>query len=518
MPEPADRTPVLVGVGQCVQHWNGANTALAPSPQSLMCRAARAAMDDCGAASIADTIDVIAVTRLFADSMAGLRGAVAFGACNNLPRHVAKQLGIAPRRAIYSVVGGQTPQALVSEFAQEIYAGRANTVLLTGGEAISAAKLALRQGLVLDWSDHAEGDIEDRGFGPRLLNSTEVAHGLGAPTSTYSLFEHALRARIGKTRDEHAADMAELWHRFSKVAAAGPYAQFPQVRSAEFLRTASAQNYPIADPYLKWHVAQDAVNQGASLILTSAGRAGQLGIAPEKWVYLHGHAEAEDKRVSARQNLSRSLALEGTLQLAMQTADVTVDDIAHFDLYSCFPCAVFLAAEALGIDWRARQLTLTGGLPFFGGAGNNYAMHAIAAMVEKLRANPLDFGLLAANGGFLSKQAVGIYSARPKADFQPVSSAAIQAEIGTMPSVVAAAMPGNGVVESYTVAYRKGVPHSAIVMVKDKLGGRVVTQTHADLPEGPVVIAALLDPDTDPLGRRVRTVVKNARNIVASIH
>ena len=34
----------------------------------------------------------------------------------------------------------------------------------------------------------------------------------------------------------------------------------------------------------------------------------------------------------------------------------------------------------------SRPLTVTGGLPYFGGAGNNYALHAIATMVQRLRA------------------------------------------------------------------------------------------------------------------------------------
>src|SRR3546814_14963988 len=75
-------------------------------------------------------------------------------------------------------------------------------------------------------------------------------------------------------------------------------------------------------------------------------------------------------------------------------AGKAVAAINQFDLYSCFPCAVLLAAETLGIDWHKTPCTVTGGLPFFGGAGNNYSMHAIATMAERLRASPGDYGLV----------------------------------------------------------------------------------------------------------------------------
>lgn len=56
---------------------------------------------------------------------------------------------------------------------------------------------------------------------------------------------------------------------------------------------------------------------------------------------------------------------------------------------------------------------MTGGLPFFGGPGNNRSMRAIATMVSLLRARPGGYGLVTANGGLLSRHATGIYSTTP---------------------------------------------------------------------------------------------------------
>ena len=60
-----------------------------------------------------------------------------------------------------------------------------------------------------------------------------------------------------------------------------------------------------------------------------------------------------------------------------------------------------------------RPLTVTGGLPYFGGPGNNYVTHSIASMVETLRADPGSLGLVTANGWYVTKHSIGIYSTDP---------------------------------------------------------------------------------------------------------
>jgi acetyl-CoA C-acetyltransferase len=57
------------------------------------------------------------------------------------------------------------------------------------------------------------------------------------------------------------------------------------------------------------------------------------------------------------------------------------------------------------------EYTLTGGLSFFGGPGNGYGVYNIAAMVDALRHDGSKPALVTANGGVMSKQAVGIYTA-----------------------------------------------------------------------------------------------------------
>jgi acetyl-CoA C-acetyltransferase len=504
------RTPVLVGVGQTVSHWRPGDEGEAPSPQGLRAAATRAALADSGAAqALAAMIDRVVVVRTMLDSVPG--APQPFGRCTNPPGTLAADAGLSPREAIYSVVGGDQPQTLVNEAAAAIFAGECRAVLLSGAEATAAMKAALKAGMALDWSASADGECEDRGLGPMLLSPYEIANGLGAPTQTYPAFEHALAARLGNDRAAHRQLMSRLWAGFSRVAARNPFAQFPVARDEAFLSTPGADNYLLADPYLKWDVAQDAVNQGAALILTSAGEADRLGIPPARRVHLHGHASAKDRTPSERPDLSRSLATELVLCQTLEGSGCTAADIAHIDLYSCFPVAVLLAAEALGIDPATdpERLTLTGGLPFFGGAGNNYSMHAIAEAVSRCRAQPGSRALVLANGGFLSKEAAGIYSTAPLPGWQPQSSAAIQSECDAQTHPPLLAGDCEGTLESFTVTYARGEAQRGYAFLRTDDGARLLARTEKG--EAALLAAATGDGVT---GQRLRARQRDGINML----
>ena len=94
-----------------------------------------------------------------------------------------------------------------------------------------------------------------------------------------------------------------------------------------------------------------------------------------------------------RRRARRAVALAGharRVPARAREAGVGIDDVAHLDLYSCFASSVHFALDALGIDPLAdgRPLTVTGGLPYAGGAASNYLTHSLAAMVDVLRRRP----------------------------------------------------------------------------------------------------------------------------------
>jgi acetyl-CoA C-acetyltransferase len=182
---------------------------------------------------------------------------------------------------------------------------------------------------------------------------------------------------------------------------------------------------------------------------------------------------------------------------ALAVAGIGIDDIATFDLYSCFPVPVFNICDGMGIATDdPRGLTLTGGLPFFGGAGNNYSMHGIAETVAKMRSAPGQFGLVGANGGIMSKYSVGVYSTTP-VEWKPDRSAQLQAQIDQAPTQpVTERADGPGTIETYTVRRDDGRLTGIIAGLLDADDSRFLATT-----ENEDLIALLTD--ADPLGQSV---------------
>lgn len=481
--------PVLVGVGQTVSQWDGTNgPGGAPSPLSLCVDASQTALKD--ADIPASAIDTIAAVRIFEDSMASRHP---HGHNTNLPGTIARDIGAAPERAIYASVGGQSPQALANEMAARIYAGEIDCALITGSEANKASKAARKHGVEINWTDSADLPVEDRGMGEMLLARSEIKHGLVTPAYFYALFENAMAARDDQTRTQRRAHMSALFAKFAAVARDNPYSQFKPDFDAEFLATPSPKNYPFADPFLKWHIAQDAVNQGSAILLMSEDKADELGVAKEQRIYLHGAGEASDDFISVRPRLDGSWAMQVAINRALDQAGKTASNMAAFDLYSCFPCAVFSSMAALGIDHdsETRPLTVTGGLPFFGGPGNNYSLHGIASMADFLRYKPGQYGLVLANGGWMTKEAVGVWSTSRPSDFTPVEDSAKPSQAITITEA-----PTQGVVETYTVTYGRDGPQNGIIFARADNGTRFIAVAAPDA-------MARLQEEASPVGLRV---------------
>ncbi|NLG48053.1 enoyl-CoA hydratase-related protein, partial [Gordonia sp. (in: high G+C Gram-positive bacteria)] len=156
-----------------------------------------------------------------------------------------------------------------------------------------------------------------------------------------------------------------------------------------------------------------------------------------------------------------------------------------------------------------RGLSATGGLPYFGGPGNNYSMHGIAEIVARARRTPGSFGLVAANGGLLSKYSVGVYSTEPVA-WRPSTSAGIQRELDAVPSVRVAHYPdGTAVIESFVVIDPDGDRPAATVIGRLPDHSRFVAAV--DDPD----LLALMVGDSDPVGTTVYARGTANQNFVA---
>ena len=506
------RTPVLVGVGQHTQHDLPATLAEghAPSAVDLAEVAVRAALEDCGAAGdVAAGLDAVYATRTFADSTP--RRATGFGTCTNFPRSIARRIGAEPSLAVYSQAGGNTPQKAVNEFAERLARGELDSVLLCGGEPLRTLKAAKRGGVELDWQEDVPGQLDDRGFGELWLNPSEIQHQITLPIHVYPLYEQALRGRSGRTVDQHLRAMAELFSPLSAKADQNPYAVQKRAHSAEEIATVGDSNPWIVHPYPRLLVARDGVDQAAAVVMMTVEKAEALGISKDRWVYLHGCADLRDRLfMSDRPDLHSSPAVRACGETAFDMAGCNIDDIAAFDLYSCFPSAVAIAAEELGVAADdPRGLSLTGGLPYFGGPGNNYTMHSIAEAVAFCRADPQARALVTGNGGNLTKHSMGIYSAQPVAGvWARPDGLAAQAEVDAVahPSV-RESFEGACTVEAASVIFKDGEPSFGVGFARSP-GGERVAMTVVE----PAAVLELLEDDL--VGRKARLAPEGGRNLL----
>ncbi|THD64858.1 acetyl-CoA acetyltransferase [Phenylobacterium sp.] len=505
------RTPVLIGAGQFTYRGDPSTS---PSPVSLLKIAAERAAADAGvgAAGLA-AVDALAVAGFTIDAPGSNRGMIPHS--SNPPASLATQIGAAPDWAVYSHMGGNTPQQLVNVLAERIAKGETDLALAVGCEFLGSAMKRLTKGLGFeDWREDADLPPPERIGDPRNgVSAYEARHGLGRPINCYPLFENALRARDGRSVTDHQARLGRLFAPFTKVAAHNPEAWFPIERTAEELVAVSDRNRMIGFPYPKLLNAIMEVDQSAGVILASEAKARELGVPEDKWVYLHGCADAADLWFPLdRQNFHSSPAMRLTGQRALEMAGVRLDDIGFIDLYSCFPVAVEIGAEELGLALDdPRGLTVTGGLPYAGGPGNNYAMHSIAVMAGKLRAAPEAYGLVTANGWYLTKQSTGIYSARrPQRPFERQHPTVLQAEIDILPHPDVTETPqGSATIETYTVVHRREGPFMGIVIGRDAAGRRFAAHT----PNDPETLAGLEQGEQVGRPGQVRTGVDGQTNL-----
>ena len=150
-------------------------------------------------------------------------------------RAVARELGIEPGNTVLTRPGGNIPQALVAHTAGEILAGRLDIAVCGGVECWRTLNRYRKRDERPRWDDGDDTGSPSEVFGPELQmsNDHEVAIGLRMPVNVYPLFETARRGRLGLSPDEHLRRVAELWARFSAVAATNPYAAIPNAWTAD---------------------------------------------------------------------------------------------------------------------------------------------------------------------------------------------------------------------------------------------------------------------------------------------
>jgi acetyl-CoA C-acetyltransferase len=489
-------TPILVGCGDVTDLTTPVEAGR--SPFDLIAQAGKLALADSGAPSLPGTIDTVAMLRLFSDTSP--RYATKLGGSSNPPKSVAQRLGINAARYIYTSSGGNMPQYTVNLLAEAIARGDVRSAMILGGEALRTQHGAERANLAVNWAEDPGGQPEMIGDSRRAFSDEEERHNMRAPITIYPLFENAIRGVRGRSISQHMMAMGTLFAGFARVAARNPLAVRREGYSAGRLATVDEENRWIGFPYPRLMNSNVFVDQAAALVMTSVGLARSLGIPEKKWIYLHGCSDVTDHwYVSERINLHSSPAIRLGAHKALEMAGLTLASIRFFDLYSCFPSAVEIGCHEIGLaEDDPRRLTVTGGLPYFGGPGNNYVTHSISEIMRQLRANPGSFGLITANGNYVTKHSFGVYSTTPfQGRWRRESPAILQAEIDALPAAALTETPsGPATIETYTIMHGKAGPEFSVVLGRLKeTGHRFVANTPAE----PAVLRDLLE--HDGLGR-----------------
>ena len=206
---PADRIPVIVGVGEVTDR--PADPLEGKEPVALMAEALRLAEADAGGAgrllAALDSLDVVnEISWPYRDPVGRLCAA----------------LGAGPGRATYGPVGGETPVRFLHEAALRIARGESAVAAVCGAEAEHTVQRARRAGLRLPWEGHDPDHRPVRGADFQR----PVARRLGAatPATVYPFYENATLAAWGQTPAQARAEAAALWSALSAVAAAQPNA------------------------------------------------------------------------------------------------------------------------------------------------------------------------------------------------------------------------------------------------------------------------------------------------------
>jgi len=483
----ADRIPVIVGVGEALDRPSDLGQAL--EPLALMAQALREADADAGGGFLARIASLDVVNQLswrYADPAGEL----------------CARLDIAPARAVYGPVGGESPVRFIHEAAQRIARGEAQVCAVVGAEAQWSVNKARAAGIDLPWTPKPPS----AGGGPRIeVHPLALKLGVFLPVSVYPFYENAAAHHWGQTPRQALAESGALWSAYAAVAAQQPNAWIKTAFTPDEITTPRPDNRPIAWPYTKLMVANMAVNQGAAVILTSLAAARDAGIADERLVFVWGGASAkEPSDYLQRDHYHGSPAQEAVLEAVSALAGGS-DGFDALELYSCFPCVPKMARRTLGLAEGVTP-TVTGGLTFFGAPMNDYMTHAAVAMTRRLRGSSGlggGTGLLYGQGEFVTKHHGLVLGDRPAADVEALLrpagvQAAADARRGPVPAFLEAA-EGPARLETHTVLYdRDGAPTHGVAIVRTADGARALARVPADDRD---TLAALTDPDAFAIGR-----------------
>ncbi|KQU07618.1 acetyl-CoA acetyltransferase [Rhodococcus sp. Leaf7] len=495
MSHATERIPVVVGVGDVVS--GSAGTSADPvEPLDLVLRAVEAAIADTGVSTLTAHIDAIHAVRTTSWNY------------EDLPALVADRLGVEASRRSTSSIGGHHPARLMDQVGHDIAEGLTTAALVIGSETQASVRALTKSGTNpadIGWRTAPGGPPT---FSPDDLGSAEMQRAaILAPVQIYPLFDTARAHRLGVRPTESLRASAELYSRFSSVAAQHPVAWSPVERTPDSISTVDSTNRAVSDCYPLAMNAMPFVDQAAAVLVCSLAAARDAGVPDDRIVYLWGGAGASDTPdLLARSTFDHSPALREAVRTTLSAAGVTGADLTVVDAYSCFPVVPMLLIDELGLSPDSTP-TVLGGHSFFGGPLSSYSLHAVAESTRLLRtargSGSPAVAMVHANGGYLTHQHTILLSTAAHEDGYIGNPDAVA--LSTDPVSVVHGYDGSAVIETATVMFgRDGAPDQALIVARTPAGERVAGHAGADVAAA--LHAATTESDTSVVGLEIDVI------------
>jgi acetyl-CoA C-acetyltransferase len=456
--KPDASSPVIAGVSSLANRPGNAPVSVL----EMMRRAVEAAVTDVSRRGVVSDADVLAVVDLVITPRGTWR--------DTDPGRAAVRLlgGPAPRSVVTEI--GVLQQSAVHRAVEEVRSGAARAVVIIGGEAKYSAD---RAGVEPDPAGSAtEPDEIVRPHGD-LVHRVEIEHGVVVPAQQYALIESAIARAAGRSDDEQAHLVAELWAEGSRAVRGRDDAWRTVPFTAEEIASGEGGNRMISSPYRRAVVSSWNVDQSVALLVTSAETARSWGLADDQMMGLVGSATTDLMvPLVARADLAGCPAFSLGAAAIVASTGVHPRDADVVDLYSCFPSAVEIAARDLGLE--GRPWTVTGGMATFGGPFNSYALHGIAAVADHLRGQPGRLATTTCVSGLLTKVAVAVWSTGPSGAVLHDVTDEDRSARATREVVDALDADSPHVVVAHTVAPAPDGAETLIEIVEDSSGRRAL--------------------------------------------
>lgn len=243
------------------------------------------------------------------------------------PTEIAHYLGLEPRWADGTSVGGCSFMLHVRHAVAAIEAGHCSTVLITHGESG-------RSGV-------GRGGFFGGGGGASLAGQFEMPYGPNGPTTMFTVGVLRYMKEFGLTH-EQLASVAVVQREWAGLNPRASYRE--PITVADVL-----ESRMIAYPFHKLECCL-VTDGGGALILTAAERAPDF---PSKHVYILGTGESvETPMISQMQDLTTSRSFRIAGQDAMRSAGISHDDVDHLMVYDAFAHLPIYGLEDLGFVER----------------------------------------------------------------------------------------------------------------------------------------------------------------------